>query len=210
MAYAPSYSPPMTYAAPAYSPPVTYAQGLLICTLQHFFFLDFNTCTSRHWNGMEPRSQATRSPYRVSESVHECCPAGVLGLGVLQFCWPLMYALAISLCAQLLCIQAARLSPPHHIRTLRPQQQQCTDRDRATALNTALNTAHLNTPPGWRTVPNTPPTPPGRRTVLRSRNWRPDMGRDTVDCAACEAGCAQMRFSNHRIVRRLSNLTELY
>jgi len=127
----------------------------------------------------------------------------VLGLGVLQFCWPLMYALAISLCAQLLCIQAARLSPPHHIRTLRPQQQQCTDRDRATALNTA----HPNTPPGRRTVPN---TPPGRRTVLRSRNRRPDMGRDTVDCAACEAACAQMRFSNHRIVRRLSNLTELY
>jgi len=30
----------MTYAAPAYSPPVTYAQGLLICTLQHFFVVD--------------------------------------------------------------------------------------------------------------------------------------------------------------------------
>ena len=123
---------------------------------------------------------------------------GVLELGVLQFCWPLMYAVATSLCVQLLCIQAARLSPLHHIHTPRPQQR--TDRDRATALNTA----HPNTPPGRRTVLRNrrPDMGRGRRTVLRNR--RPDMGRDTIDCDASEASCAQERFSNHRIVRRLS------
>lgn len=78
---------------------------------------------------------------------------------------------SIPVCVQLLCTQAARLLPPHHIRTPRPQQR--TDQDRSTALDTDPNTTRL-----------------GQRTVrCRSRRPEKDMGQDTVECDACEAAC---------------------
>ena len=92
--------PAVTYGAPSYSSPVTYMPGLLIFTKQT---LPFVTCAcSSRYCGTESSHPAAASPFVASDCIRACCAAGLLSFGVLNFCWPLMYACCQPRCAQLL------------------------------------------------------------------------------------------------------------
>ena len=92
--------PAVTYGAPSYSSPVTYMPGLLIFTKQTLPFVTC-ACASRYC-GTESSHPAAASPFVASDCIRACCAAGLLSFGVLNFCWPLMYACCQPRCAQLL------------------------------------------------------------------------------------------------------------